>query len=195
VFTVFYAHFFDRFHRWFVSFGADYHRGFDLAGEIMLICWRTRLRGYDPGYRPPQVYLGTMAHNLYVTRCCRGRRNTTPMKALPHDIQAKDNVLNEVALHELETVVQSAMKSLSARERTLIEAVMEGHDYETLAELMQISVKAARSMLHRVREKMKALMRVQMPATNLGRPRKEPGANQAHEQGVRGQAEEGKQKR
>ncbi len=141
----------------------------DLAQEVFLRVYRTRKK-----YRPRakfSTWLFTIAHNLALN-CRRDRRlramqslspqDSGPLPAghLPPAVPTREQApTQELARQELAAVIQSALQQLNERQRL---AVMlnkfEDMGYAEIAEVMNLSVMAIRSLLSRARSRLRELL-------------------------------------
>jgi RNA polymerase sigma-70 factor (ECF subfamily) len=142
----------------------------DLAQEVFLRVYRAR-KSYEPGSKF-STWLFTIAHNVASNaRRGRGRRREVQLVPMnPNDSGA--NPLEAAALaasglmptrqldkSELREVIRQAMETLNDRQR---EAVLlnkfEHLSYEEIAEVMEMSPSAVKSLLTRARLNLKELI-------------------------------------
>lgn len=146
----------ERNHRRVVNlatrYGADRHRAEELAQETFLRVYQARDR-YRPE-RPFGAYLLRIATNLCLSRArsLKARKTFVDHEAAG-DVAMQDGEPHDDVLRaELRERVRDAVATLPERQRV---AVMlqrfEGLSYEQVAEALDLSVPATKSLLHRAR--------------------------------------------
>ncbi|MGA2621153.1 MAG: sigma-70 family RNA polymerase sigma factor [Thermoguttaceae bacterium] len=142
----------------------------DLAQEVFLRAYRAR-RQYQPGAKFA-TWLFTIANNVASNaRRDRSRRHEVtlashdsgPMGARPLDrmIPAGSGVMpaRQLDKAEVRQVVGLAMESLSERQRlAVLLNKFEGMSYADVAETMEISPQAVKSLLSRARENLRQML-------------------------------------
>jgi RNA polymerase sigma-70 factor (ECF subfamily) len=142
----------------------------DLAQEVFLRVFRAR-KSYEPGAKF-STWLFTIANHLAINALRnRSRRkevsvgstgNSESTALALHEIaQAKSSLLPVRRLDKLEMaeVLQLAMESLGERQRmALLLCKFENMSYQDIADTMDLSVKAVKSLLSRARVNLKAIL-------------------------------------
>ncbi|MDW8344040.1 MAG: sigma-70 family RNA polymerase sigma factor [Verrucomicrobiae bacterium] len=132
----------------------------DLAQRVFIQIYRSAHR-YEPTSRFT-TWMFTIVHNLIRNEYRRRNRHPTDsleaLAALPDlhtDLHANDPA-REVALNELQQRIADAIESLPANQRmAVILARYEGLSYDEIARVLNCSVSAVKSLLHRARETLK----------------------------------------
>jgi RNA polymerase sigma factor (sigma-70 family) len=171
-FTELFCHRFEgRLLTWFHRWGVEENTAFDLAQEVFLKFHVNRLEGYNPDM-PFVCYLRRMAYNLFVTRCCRGRR------PVPTDdlgwVQAANGAEDEAERREAEGWLEEKLAELPADLRAVMELHLEGLSPQEAAHTLGTTVKVFYGRLHRARVRLAAALDVPLPPSNRGRkPKKD----------------------
>jgi len=142
----------------------------DLAQEVFLRVYRSR-KSYKPGSKF-STWLFTIANNaaLNALRDRSRRREVTlpsrdsgPMGARPldHILQASSGQMPARRLAKTETreIVRISLESLNERQRmAVLLSKFEGMSYAEIAETMEISPQAVKSLLSRARENLREVL-------------------------------------
>lgn len=139
----------------------------DLAQEVFLRVYRAR-RGYQPTAKF-STWLFRIANNLASnTRRNRGRRKEVPLQVRdsgPWGVRPEEKLLLEksgllptrqVDKREMRELVRSALDTLNERQRmAVLLHKFEGMSYQDIAESMDLSPAAVKSLLSRARESLR----------------------------------------
>ena len=141
----------------------------DLAQEVFMRVYRARKR-YEPGAKF-STWLFTIANNVASNaRRSHGRKKEVTVsgnddgpsaQVLEQLAQAASGMMPSrvMAKAERETIVRLAVEALNPRQRTaLLLAKFEGMSYAEIAETMELSVAAVKSLLTRARENLRVLL-------------------------------------
>ena len=153
----------------------------DLAQDVFLRVYRAR-KNYEPGAKF-STWLFTIANNVahnarrklsrnqevQATSSPSGSLRVSPLETLAADASGAMPT-RRVERKEMESVVRLAMESLNERQRTaLVLSKFEGMSYQDIAESMQISPQAVKSLLSRARVALKASLEPYMRMGQLPR--------------------------
>jgi len=150
---------FGRFYRQL----GDRQEAEDLAQDVFLRLYRGR-KSYQPSARF-STWLYHIAQN--VTRNALRKRRRKPLKSLGHPECVETNSSNRVFSSgtcapsesleraELACVVREAMTTLATRQRTALELQFEDHSYSEIAAELDMTPKAAKSLLYRARNQLR----------------------------------------
>jgi RNA polymerase sigma-70 factor, ECF subfamily len=131
----------------------------DLTQDTFLRAWRQRGRLRDAG--AARVWLFTIARNLWTDRLRRKRRRPVSIEALQEDCQSAAIAADRgLIVQEDVRRVLEAMDSLPARQRELLHLhACEGLSLGEIAEVVGISVDAAKASLCEARKRMRERFR------------------------------------
>ncbi len=161
------------FGRFFKQFG-DRQEAEDLAQDVFLRVYRNRKR-----YRPQAKFTTwfyhiarNVARNAMRTR---RRRHVTPLAWFSGqeelisfdqvcDVEAVPSSFLEEA--ELASVVRRAVSELKGRQRRAVELQCQDHSYAEIADALQMTPKAAKSLLYRARNELRESLQVFVDSSN-----------------------------
>ena len=163
------------FGRFFRQFG-DRQEAEDLAQDVFLRLFRNRMR-----YRPEAKFstwlfhiARNVAHNAIRTR---RRRPVTPMALLdaPDELPVLHRIACESELPsrsleraEVAGLVRGAVASLKGRQRIAIELQCLDHTYGEIAAVLDMTAKAAKSLLYRARNELRETLTPMVESLTLG---------------------------
>lgn len=142
----------------------------DLAQEVFLRVYRSR-KGYEPGAKF-STWLYTIANHA-AANALRSRsrhpettlqsRDSGPMGARPLDnmLQASSGQMpaRQLDKAEMREIVQMAIESLGERQRmAVLLSKFEGMGYAEIAQVMEMSPQAVKSLLSRARENLREVL-------------------------------------
>jgi len=137
----------DRVHRVALRMLGDPREAEDVTQDVFLQVWRSldRFRG-DSAFT-------TWLHRITVNRCLNVQRARRPVEPLDTDRPSRDPAVEAAVESRLELDdVRHAIARLTPEQRApLVLRELEGCTYEELAEILDCSVSAVRSRLHRAR--------------------------------------------
>ena len=139
----------------------------DLAQELFMRVYRAR-KGYEPTAKF-STWLFRIANNLASnTRRSKGRRKEVQFAAdtgAQQPLAAKDQALpdedaqtasRQLDRREMQRIVRESLESLPERQRlAILLSKFEGMSYEDIAETMELSTAAVKSLLARARENLR----------------------------------------
>ena len=133
--------------------------------------------GNDRRTPPFNAYLCKTAHNLWVTRECRGPRpvlkNNFEIDPAPGGVH-QDPVGDAVELREAEARLSEALAKLTEEDRAVLQLHFDGLSANQIADSLQITVKQVYRRLHRARRRLAELLGIELPPDNRGRkPKKD----------------------
>src|SRR4051794_39584395 len=134
----------------------------DLAQQVFLRVWRSAGR-YEPRAKFT-TWLLKITRNLVFNEMRRTKRQAQiPIQPDPQgeDLPVKDESVQSPAEtmleHELQQAIESAIAELPGNQRmALILRRYEGRSYEEIAEILELSVPAVKSVLFRARTELRA---------------------------------------
>ncbi len=146
------------------------HEAEDLAQEVFLRVYKAR-KSYHPRARF-STWLFTIANNLALNRLRSKQRKPVvplnlresgPLGARPEEQLAQDRSgrpEDRLASEELSLVVQEALNGLNERQRmAVVLNKFEDMGYAEIAEVMELSTKAVKSLLSRARANLRQALR------------------------------------
>jgi RNA polymerase sigma-70 factor (ECF subfamily) len=147
----------------------DYDEAEDIAQHVFLQVYKSAHR-YKISAKFT-TWLFTIARNLALNEIRRRSRHPAESLDAPHpgeeeaparELQTKDQFSPpEAMLHEeLKEKVEEALQALPENQRTAILLCQEGEvSYEEIAKILDCSVSATKSLIHRARETLKAQLK------------------------------------
>jgi RNA polymerase sigma-70 factor (ECF subfamily) len=154
----------------------------DLAQDVFMRIYRAR-HGYEPTARF-STWLFRIANNLAVNShrskvkrkevALPAGESTSMSGVRPENVElAEKSALmptRQIDKHELQLVVQKAIEQLSERQRlTVLLHKFEGMSYADIAEIMEMSVPAVKSLLSRARDSLRTALE---PYMQLGKEKR-----------------------
>mgnify|MGYP005642604341 CR=1 FL=1 len=133
-------------------FGVDRGAAEELAQETFLRVYQARER-YRPE-RPFGAYLLRIATNLCLSRArrLRARKTFVDHDAAGNNSDGRDQPVDDLLREELRARVRQAVATLPERQRlAIVLQRFEGLSYEQVAEALDLTVPATKSLLHRAR--------------------------------------------
>jgi len=136
-------------------FSGDPAQAEEIAQETFTRVYQARER-YRPE-RPFRAYAARIATNLCISGVrSRVRRRTYNTLGDPH---GGDQPINDLLRREMRERVREAIDSLPRRQRmAILLQRFEGQSYEEIADVLALTVSATKSLLHRARESLRALL-------------------------------------
>jgi RNA polymerase sigma-70 factor (ECF subfamily) len=141
----------------------------DLTQGVFIQLWKASGR-YQPTARF-STFLFTLARNLTLNEIRRRARHPADSLDTPHP-EFEDHPLRQIpgpqteepteqaTRSELEALIESALRDLPEKQRTAILLCREGDlSYEEIAEVLETSLQATKSLIHRGREVLKARLK------------------------------------
>ena len=157
----------------------------DLSQEVFLRVYRTRHK-YTPKAKF-STWLFTIANNLALNAIRdRRKRQTLPLdvsRSDPMGVKLPDSVAMDRSLppthhlqhQELEEVIQKALSELNERQRmAVVYNKFEDMNYEEIAQVMELSTKAVKSLLSRARGKLREVLQPYIYMDTLPPPEAPP---------------------
>jgi RNA polymerase sigma-70 factor (ECF subfamily) len=142
----------------------------DLAQEVFLRIYRAR-NGYQPTAKfSTWVYriAGNLASNSRRSAGRRKESQLSPVDSGPLGLNPQEKILAEKSAlmparqmekSELQRLVQGAMETLNERQRmAILLHKFEGMSYQEIADAMEMSVEAVKSLLSRARDSLRGLL-------------------------------------
>lgn len=166
----------------------------DLTQDVFLRVYRARKR-YEPGAKF-STWLFTIANNVAanalrsqsrrheVNLAQRGTNSSTSIPTLEQLAQAASGFMpaRQFEKAEMRDVIRRAMTTLNERQRmAVLLSKFEGMSYEEIAETMQMSTQAIKSLLSRARSNLREILEPYLESGEL----KEITPHNAHDDGVR----------
>jgi len=137
----------DRVYRVALRMLGDAREAEDATQDVLLQAWRSldRFRG-DSAF-------STWLHRITVNRCLNVQRARRPVEPLDTDRPSRDPTVETAVESRLELDdVRRAIAGLTPEQRApLVLRELEGCSYEELADVLDCSVSAVKSRLHRAR--------------------------------------------
>ncbi len=136
-------------------FSGDRNQAEEVAQETVLRVYQARER-YRPD-RPFRAYVTRIATNLCISGVrSRVRRRTYNTLGDPH---GGDQPINGLLRREMRERVREAIDSLPQRQRmAIVLQRFEDRSYEEVADVLGLTVSATKSLLHRARASLRALL-------------------------------------
>lgn len=135
----------------------------DVAQEVFLKVYRARA-GYEP-----KAKFSTWLYRVTVNHCLneiRSRRSQPPRMEIVDDLAPGETEEDRLTRQEIQHAVKAAIDALPENQRmAVILARYEDLSYEEIAETMQVSLEAVKSLLHRAKDALKEKL-----ARYVGRP-------------------------
>ncbi|MFZ9855406.1 MAG: RNA polymerase sigma factor [Limisphaerales bacterium] len=141
----------------------------DLTQGVFIQLWKASAR-YQPTARF-STFLFTLARNLTLNEIRRRARHPADSLDAPHP-EFEDHPLRQIpgpqteepteqaTRSELEALIEAALRDLPEKQRTAILLCREGElSYEEIAQVLDTSVQATKSLIHRGREVLKARLK------------------------------------
>lgn len=131
----------------------------EIVQDVFLSIWQSRSKLDE--INDPEAYLFTITYNAIYTRLKKIAQNRQLLHSVVQTIALKQNNTEEtIAAHENERLIQEALRSLPAQQRTVYELnKLAGLSYHEIAERLQLSQNTVRNHLSAATKTVRMILR------------------------------------